>query len=171
MIPIDSTLQQHIAETLHVFSSLIQHLDVLDKDVLGSLNIVHRIPHRDAIAMQILKLGTVTPPNTVSTCPVHRILRSVFFCSAVKVDGNLTLYLTIKSPLWSGFLLRGMPRPGYVSELPGCVGPAFSITMDLPSIVVTVRFHPVKASLRSSSTWWMRFSLSRVYSRCGFCNC
>jgi hypothetical protein len=66
--------------------------------------------------------------------------------------GKRTLYLTMKLPRWPGFLEMGMPRPGYVSELPGCVGPDFSMGRLFPSMVVTVRLQPVSASLRSSST-------------------
>ena len=66
--------------------------------------------------------------------------------------GNLTLYLMIKLPRSPGFLEMGMPWLGYVSELPGCVGPDFSTVICLPSIVVTRRFQPVKASLRLRST-------------------
>lgn len=83
--------------------------------------------------------------------------------------GNLTLYLTTKLPRCPGFLEIGMPRPGYESEEPGCVGPALSMLRFLPSMVVMVRFQPVRASFRSSSTVWMMSSPSRVKRGCGFC--
>jgi len=98
----------------------------------------------------------------------YKISRSFCFCADDNVMGNLTLYLMMKFPRWPGFLEMGMPRPGYESELPGWVGPPFSTAMLDPSIVVTVRFHPVSASLRSSSTVCTRSSPSRVKSACGF---
>ena len=84
------------------------------------------------------------------------------FCSSVNEVGNLTLYCTMKFPLVPGFLLSGMPQPGNSSWLPGCVGPPFSKGICLPSMVVTVRFQPVRASLRSRSTETLMSSPSRV---------
>jgi hypothetical protein len=83
--------------------------------------------------------------------PAHRISWSFCFCVAVKVVGNLTLYLTTKSPRWPGFFEMGIPRPGNLSSLPGCVGVDFPTEMFFPSMVVTVRLQPHNASLRSSS--------------------
>lgn len=99
---------------------------------------------------------------------IYKISRSFCFCAVVSEVGNLTLYLTTKLPRWPGFFEMGMPRPGYESELPGCVGPVFSTTRFFPSIVVTVRFHPVRASFSSRSTLWTMSSPSRVYRGCGF---
>jgi len=82
--------------------------------------------------------------------------------------GKRTLYLTTKAPRCPGFLEMGMPRPGYVSEDPGWVGPARSMLRFLPSMVVMVRFHPVRASLRSRSTVWTTSSPSRVKRGWGF---
>ena len=101
--------------------------------------------------------------------PHHSISFSCCFCRAVRLVGNLTLYLTMKLPLSLGFLERGMPWPGNVSDVLGLVGPAFSMLSWRPSIVVTVRFQPVSASLRSRSIWWIKSSPSRVKSGCAFC--
>lgn len=87
---------------------------------------------------------------------------------AVRVVGNLTLYLTTKSPRWPGFFEMGMPSPGNLSSLPGWVGLDFPTEIFLPSMVVTVRLQPHSASLRSSSTVWMRSSPSRTYNGWGF---
>jgi hypothetical protein len=57
-----------------------------------------------------------------------------------------------------------------VSELPGWVGPALSITKFLPSMVVTVRFQPVKASFRFRSMLRIISSPSRVKRGCAFCS-
>jgi len=100
---------------------------------------------------------------------VQRIRFNSSFCFGVKLVGNFTLYVMIKLPLVSGFLLSGMPRFGYTSLLPGCVGPALSRLICFLSIVVTVRFQPVRASLRSRSTVYKMSSPSRVKSACGFC--
>lgn len=93
----------------------------------------------------------------------HRISLSCCFCAGVRLVGNLTLYLTTKSPREPGFFEMGIPRFGNLSSLPGCVGVDFPTEIFLPSMVVTVRFQPHNASLRSSSTVWMRSSPSRTY--------
>lgn len=84
------------------------------------------------------------------------------FCWAVRLVGNLMLYLMMKLPLSPGFFEMGMPWPGYESVEPGDVGPALSRVNCLPSMVVTARFHPVKASFSGSSTVWIRSSPSRT---------
>jgi hypothetical protein len=58
---------------------------------------------------------------------------------------------TTKSPLSLGFLLFGIPRLGNRSSHVGGVGPECLTGTCLPSIVWIVRFHPVRASLRSIS--------------------
>jgi hypothetical protein len=74
----------------------------------------------------------------------------------------LTLYWITKSPRLEGFFDDGIPNPGYRSSLPGCVGPPLSRLICLPSMVTTVRFHPVKASFRSSVTVWTRSLSTRL---------
>lgn len=109
--------------------------------------------------------------HVISSSPfaAHRISFSFRFCSIVKLVGNLTLYVTMKLPRSFGFLLRGMPRLGKLSLEPGWVGPLLSRLICLPSMVVTVRRQPVRASLRSKSMLWRMLSPSRVNRGCAFC--
>lgn len=108
------------------------------------------------------------PVNWYHLPTPYKISFSCCLCAGLNVDGKLTLYLMTKSPRWPGFLEIGMPKPGYRSSLPGCVGPPLSRLICLPSIVVTVRFHPVRASLRSKVTKWMRSLSSRLKRGCSF---
>ncbi len=59
--------------------------------------------HKEVWCFQRLQLAAV---------PFHRVSRSFCFWAAVKLVGNLTLYFTMKSPLWPGFLEIGMPWEG-----------------------------------------------------------
>ena len=45
---------------------------------------------------------------------VYKISFKRIFCVGVKLVGNFTLTVTMKSPLSVGFLLLGMPNPGKV---------------------------------------------------------
>lgn len=99
----------------------------------------------------------------------HRISFSFDFCAGVNVVGNLTWTFTIRSPRWPGNLDLGMPSDGNFSSKPGCVGPAPDTRSCLPSMVVTVRFHPVRASLRGISIVVMRSSPSRLKVGWSFC--
>jgi hypothetical protein len=101
--------------------------------------------------------------------PYHnKSLRISFWCGVSEV-GNLILMPTMKSPRSLGFLLFGIPRLGKRSVQVGCVGPLCRTLSCLPSIVETVRLHPVSASLRSTSTVALMSSPSLVKIGCGFC--
>ena len=92
----------------------------------------------------------------------------VSFCALVRLVGNLTLALTTKSPRSLGFLEMVMPKPGYRSSEPGCVGPGLETRSDLPSMVLTMCSQPVRASLRLRSTVVIRSSPARLKSGFGF---
>lgn len=97
-------------------------------------------------------LYTIYPIRVISMLQLsYRIFLSSFFCCAVKWVGNLTLYFIMKLPRSPCLFDMGIPRPGYESDMPGPVGPPFSILSCFPSIVGIVRFHPVRASFKSKS--------------------
>lgn len=137
----------------------------------------HSLPNKTKKNSPTTSPSSITNPAT-NTLPIenahpprhpftpYKISFNFLFCSPVNVPGNLTLYLTTKLPLPPPFF--GIPKSGYVSLLPGCVGPPLSMTRFLPSMVVTVRFQPVRASLRSSSRGRTMSSPSRVKRGCFF---
>jgi hypothetical protein len=92
----------------------------------------------------------------------YRICFNCSFCWLVKLVGNLILTPIIKSPLSIGFLDFGIPKFGNFSVHVGPVGPPLATLSCLPSMVCTVRRHPVRASLRSSSMMCLMSSFSRV---------
>ena len=98
----------------------------------------------------------------------HRTSFKIFFCSAVNVVGNLMFTPTTKSPLSLGFLLLGIPCCGKRSVHVGGVGPECLTGTCFPSIVWTVRLHPVRASLRSISIVNLISSPSLLKRGCGF---
>jgi hypothetical protein len=116
-----------------------------------------------------LPLPFISPPFNQPFTLQSKISLNLAFCVGLSVMGNRTLYFTTKLPLCPGFLEMGMPRPGYESEEPGWVGPALSMLRFLPSMVVMVRFQPVRASFRVRSTVWIMSSPSRVKRGWGFC--
>ena len=95
--------------------------------------------------------ATKTQSSRVTAEFAYSISFRFFFCSAVRLVGYLILTPTTKSPLCAGVLLFGMPSWGNRSSNVGCVGPGLETLICLPSIVETVRFHPVNASFKSIS--------------------
>ncbi len=54
------------------------------------------------------------PSENPSTVASYNISFKRVFCAGVRLVGNFTFTVTVKSPLSVGFLLFGMPRPGKV---------------------------------------------------------
>lgn len=115
-------LKQFNPLPLHLFCSLIMLRShryppiqaIPTTPLISPFNAFHKAkPMHAPTQHHAIKLPS--PPIIPSPIPhptIYKISFNFPFCTAVKLVGNFTLYITTKLPLVSGFLLSGIPRFG-----------------------------------------------------------